>query len=257
MDIDDFMDINKPVKRIVLTTNQLQMEQTFKDTTITVKEHQGDGYAIELKEEQEKKMRRMFMNQNLGGAASTISDVDFDESFEESKANLTQELLKKYKSTKPSSNLPVHQYEDEILETIKNNPVVIIKGETGSGKSTQVPQMILDDSFSSQTYCNILVTQPRRIAAISLATHVSRERGCMLGSLVGYQIGLEKDVTEDTRLLYCTTGVALQKLVKMKSMSSFTHIILDEGKFCKFFFHLRFIITFTYIYPFFSDLFST
>lgn len=92
----------------------------------------------------------------------------------------------------------------------------------------QVPQYILDDAYRRREYCKIVVTQPRRIAAISIANRVSHERKWEEGTVVGYQVGLHAHHNEDTRLLYCTTGVLLQKLIKEKTLKSYTHIILDE-----------------------------
>lgn len=124
--------------------------------------------------------------------------------------------------------LPIEEYRDEIVRVIEANPVTLIQGETGSGKSTQVAQYILNHYASSLRHCNIVCTQPRRIAATSIAKYVSHNRGWELGSLVGYQIGMDKMVSEDTRLTFVTTGVLLEKLVNMKNMNQFTHIILDE-----------------------------
>lgn len=106
--------------------------------------------------------------------------------------------------------------------------IVFILGSTGSGKTTQVPQYILDYYHQRREYCNILVTQPRRIAAMSVAKRVSDERKWPLGTLVGYQVGRERKVTEDTRITYMTTGVLLQKLIKNKNLNEYTHVILDE-----------------------------
>lgn len=89
--------------------------------------------------------------------------------------------------------------------------------------------MILDDCRKQNKRCNIIVTQPRRLAARSIAERVSRERMWNLGQLVGYQIALDRQFTsEDTRILFCTTGLLLEKLIKSKTMSNYTHIILDE-----------------------------
>lgn len=74
------------------------------------------------------------------------------------------------------------------MSLIKTNRVVIIEGPTGCGKSTQVPQFILDDCKENNEYCNIVVTQPRRIAAISLARRVCDERGWTVGDVCGYQV---------------------------------------------------------------------
>lgn len=105
----------------------------------------------------------------------------------------------------------------------------MVTGVTGCGKSTQVPQYILDDCMNRKKFCNIVVTQPRRIAAISVSKHVNKERGWKNGLLVGYQVGRKKDFDpKTTKILYCTTGILLQKIIKAKSLSEFTHIILDE-----------------------------
>uniref|UniRef100_A0A1B0AZQ3 Probable ATP-dependent RNA helicase spindle-E n=1 Tax=Glossina palpalis gambiensis TaxID=67801 RepID=A0A1B0AZQ3_9MUSC len=127
-----------------------------------------------------------------------------------------------------NKSLPIHDYKDEIVANIKQNPVTILEGDIGCGKTTQVPQYIIDDAYSRREYCKIVCTQPRKIAAISLANRICVERNWPQGSLVAYQIGLNSNVSEDTRLLFCTTGVLLQQLVHEKSLKRYTHIILDE-----------------------------
>uniref|UniRef100_A0A8B9JYT9 ATP-dependent RNA helicase TDRD9 n=1 Tax=Astyanax mexicanus TaxID=7994 RepID=A0A8B9JYT9_ASTMX len=124
--------------------------------------------------------------------------------------------------------LPITKNRQELISLIENNSVVIIRGATGSGKTTQLPQFILDYYNEKNACCNLVVTQPRKIGASSIARWVARERKCTLGSLVGYQVGLEKMATEHTRLIYMTTGVLLQKLVSAKSLTEFTHIFIDE-----------------------------
>ncbi|XP_010877141.1 ATP-dependent RNA helicase TDRD9 isoform X2 [Esox lucius] len=125
-------------------------------------------------------------------------------------------------------SLPITKNRQELISLIENNSVVIIRGATGSGKTTQLPQFILDYYNEKDAPCNLVVTQPRKIAASSIARWVARERKCTLGSLVGYQVGLEKMATEHTRLIYMTTGVLLQKLVAAKSLTEFSHIFIDE-----------------------------
>nr|XP_008539220.1 PREDICTED: putative ATP-dependent RNA helicase TDRD9 isoform X2 [Equus przewalskii] len=116
----------------------------------------------------------------------------------------------------------------QVISLIESNSVVIIHGATGSGKSTQLPQYILDHYIQRSAYCNIVVTQPRKIGASSIARWISRERAWALGGLVGYQVGLEKIATGDTKLIYMTAGVLLQKLVSAKSLMEFTHVFIDE-----------------------------
>ena len=76
------------------------------------------------------------------------------------------------------------------METISNNRVTVIEGETGCGKTTQVPQFILDDCYEKDQYCNIIITQPRRIAAITIAKRVTLERRWPDKSICGYQVPL-------------------------------------------------------------------
>uniref|UniRef100_A0A452VL87 ATP-dependent RNA helicase TDRD9 n=1 Tax=Ursus maritimus TaxID=29073 RepID=A0A452VL87_URSMA len=125
-------------------------------------------------------------------------------------------------------DLPINRCKEEVISLIESNSVVIIHGATGSGKSTQLPQYILDHYIQRSAYCNIVVTQPRKIGASSIARWISKERAWMLGGLVGYQVGLEKIATEDTKLIYMTTGVLLQKIVSAKSLMEFTHVFIDE-----------------------------
>ncbi|KAM7375860.1 hypothetical protein PAMP_005626 [Pampus punctatissimus] len=125
-------------------------------------------------------------------------------------------------------NLPITKNRQELISLIENNSVVIIRGATGSGKTTQLPQYILDHYNEKNAACNIVVTQPRKIGATSISRWVATQRKCSLGSLVGYQVGLEKMATEHTRLIYMTTGVLLQKLVSSKCLTEYSHIFVDE-----------------------------
>ena len=84
--------------------------------------------------------------------------------------------------------LKIDDKKTAILELLKKENAIIVKGFTGCGKTTQVPQFILDECYQSKTPCNIVVTQPRRIAAISIAKRVCDERNWKLGTVVGYQV---------------------------------------------------------------------
>uniref|UniRef100_A0A804K786 Helicase ATP-binding domain-containing protein n=2 Tax=Musa acuminata subsp. malaccensis TaxID=214687 RepID=A0A804K786_MUSAM len=131
-------------------------------------------------------------------------------------------------------SLPISKLKSNILQLLVENDVIVVCGETGCGKTTQVPQFILDDMIQSGLggYCNIVCTQPRRLAAISVAERVSDER-CEPspgsdGSLVGYQVRLDVARNEKTKLLFCTTGILLRKLAVNKDLAGITHVIVDE-----------------------------
>lgn len=125
-------------------------------------------------------------------------------------------------------HLPVTERREEIIRTIESNQVTIIQGATGSGKSTLVPQYILEHYAHHKKHCNIVCTQPRRIATRSIARYIAEKRTWQLGTLVGYHIYNDKVTSEDTRLTFVTTGVLLEKLIGMKNMNEYTHVILDE-----------------------------
>ncbi|XP_071690498.1 DExH-box ATP-dependent RNA helicase DExH1 [Rutidosis leptorrhynchoides] len=126
--------------------------------------------------------------------------------------------------------LPAHKMQSEFLKAVASNQVLVVSGETGCGKTTQLPQFILENEISSLrgSDCNIICTQPRRISAISVAARISNERGENLGETVGYQIRLESKRSEQTRLLFCTTGVLLRKLVQDPSLTGISHLLVDE-----------------------------
>lgn len=88
----------------------------------------------------------------------------------------------------PAARLPIENHKEEILRTVHKNNVVVLRGPTGTGKTTKVPQFILDYYRERGLYCNIVVAQPRRIAASSNARRVCQERGWVCGSIVGYQV---------------------------------------------------------------------
>jgi hypothetical protein len=95
----------------------------------------------------------------------------------------------------------------QILSAIDGGQVVIVAGETGCGKTTQVPQMILDASTAAGRTCRVLCSQPRRISAVSVASRVAAERGEGVGRTVGFSIRLESSASKDTAILFVTTGV--------------------------------------------------
>ncbi|XP_040257736.1 DExH-box ATP-dependent RNA helicase DExH1 isoform X3 [Aegilops tauschii subsp. strangulata] len=126
--------------------------------------------------------------------------------------------------------LPAFKAREEFLKAVAANQVLVISGETGCGKTTQLPQFILEEEIDNLrgADCSIICTQPRRISAISVAARVGSERGEELGETVGYQIRLESKRSTQTRLLFCTTGVLLRKLVQEPDLVGVSHLLVDE-----------------------------
>nr|XP_033502302.1 3'-5' RNA helicase YTHDC2 isoform X2 [Epinephelus lanceolatus] len=126
-------------------------------------------------------------------------------------------------------SLPVHERQEEIIQLIRENRVVLVEGETGSGKTTQIPQFLLDECSRTGEPCRIFCTQPRRLAAIAVAERVAAERGESVGQTVGYHIRLESRVSPKTLLTFCTSGVFLRTLMAGdSSLTTVTHVIVDE-----------------------------
>ena len=131
------------------------------------------------------------------------------------------------------AELPLNQYKAQVLELISQNPYSIIVGATGSGKTTQVPQIILEDATMNGRggACNIICTQPRRIAATSVAQRVAEERAEYLQQCVGYHVRFQaKPPRFGGSIKYCTTGILLQQLQHGPDeiMDSTSHIVIDE-----------------------------
>lgn len=171
--------------------------------------------------------------ESLGGTETDFDDDDDGKSSVRTKKMPRIEpdangVYDRYHFNYVEPNLPIVGARTEILRTIDAHPVTVLQGNTGCGKSTQLPQFILDQAQQRREHCNIVVTQPRRIAARSIASRVCAERKWECGTLVGYQVGLSCISSEDTRLLFCTTGVLLEKLVRSRTLAAYTHIVLDE-----------------------------
>ena len=117
------------------------------------------------------------------------------------------------------TTLPITAYRDQIVEAVKNNPVTVITAETGAGKSTQVPQYLLDAGY------NLVVTQPRRLAARTVAERVAEEMGEEIGLTIGYRTAVDRQDSPATRCLFATDGLALVRELMGQNRGV---LVLDE-----------------------------
>lgn len=125
-------------------------------------------------------------------------------------------------------SLPVFAYREELLQAVEDYQTIIIVGETGSGKTTQIPQYLVEAGFTKDGK-KIGCTQPRRVAAMSVAARVSEEMNTKLGHEVGYSIRFEDCTSEKTIIKYMTDGMLLREFLNEPDLSSYNVLIIDEA----------------------------
>ncbi|KAG6991129.1 pre-mRNA-splicing factor ATP-dependent RNA helicase-like protein cdc28 [Physcia stellaris] len=125
-------------------------------------------------------------------------------------------------------SLPIFQYRDDLITAINEYQVLIIVGETGSGKTTQIPQYLHEAGYTKDDFI-VGCTQPRRVAAMSVAARVAEEMGVKLGNEVGYSIRFEDNTTDKTVLKYMTDGMLLREFMSDPLLSRYSCLLLDEA----------------------------
>lgn len=135
---------------------------------------------------------------------------------------------KRRKLLEQRKSLPIASVEKRLLEEVRKNDTLIIVGETGSGKTTQLPQYLLSGGFCRDGGI-IGITQPRRVAAVSVAKRVAEESGVSIGQKVGYSIRFEDMTSSATRIKYMTDGLLLREALFDPSLSGYSVIIVDEA----------------------------
>ncbi|XP_019256157.1 PREDICTED: pre-mRNA-splicing factor ATP-dependent RNA helicase DEAH1-like isoform X3 [Nicotiana attenuata] len=159
--------------------------------------------------------------------AAVMDGVNVDqespaESIEKSMAKSAFEKLQEDRKT-----LPIYPYRDDLLQAVNDHQVLVIVGETGSGKTTQIPQYLHEAGYTKRG--KIGCTQPRRVAAMSVSARVSQEMGVKLGHEVGYSIRFEDCTSEKTLLKYMTDGMLLREFLGEPDLASYSVIMVDEA----------------------------
>ena len=130
--------------------------------------------------------------------------------------------------------LPVYEHKDDLLQAIKENQIIIVQGETGCGKTTQIPQYLHEAGYTKTELRHgevkiVGCTQPRRVAAMSVAARVSQEVGTKLGHSVGYSIRFEDCTSDGTVIKYMTDGMLLREILDDPTLSKYSVMIVDEA----------------------------
>jgi ATP-dependent helicase HrpA len=127
----------------------------------------------------------------------------------------------------PSFSLPVYQQKTRILDALICNRVIVVESPTGSGKTTQIPQILLEAGFASNSV--IGVTQPRRIAAVSVAEFIAGQRGTSIPETIGFKMRFEDRTDSRTRIKIMTDGILLQEIKADYALSRYSLIMVDEA----------------------------
>lgn len=154
-------------------------------------------------------------------------DQKFAEHMMKDDDNSKSDFSKKKSILEQRRFLPAFAVRQELLNVIRENSVVIIVGETGSGKTTQLTQYLHEDGYSN--FGMIGCTQPRRVAAMSVAKRVSDEMGTKLGDEVGYAIRFEDCTSEKTVIKYMTDGILLRESLREPDLDNYSVVIMDEA----------------------------
>ncbi|OJJ51201.1 hypothetical protein ASPZODRAFT_56516 [Penicilliopsis zonata CBS 506.65] len=217
----DWLEVNLP--------NIIDNPGKLRDISIISTTSPGEGAVTTLPTRSHRKHAK-----KIDLKAGTSQGRAFREAWEAKReSEAQQEMIRKRQS------LPAWKTQDAIIQAVNNHQVTIVSGETGSGKSTQSVQFILDDMIKRDfgAVANIICTQPRRISALGLADRVSDERCSTVGDEVGYIIrGDSKVKTGVTKITFVTTGVLLRRMQSgsdpdgniASSLSDITHVVVDE-----------------------------
>lgn len=147
------------------------------------------------------------------------------------KSNPKVAKIPKLSIAQQRKKLPIYSMREELVSAVKDNQFLVIVGETGSGKTTQIVQYMYEEGLTNCESGEKIIgcTQPRRVAAVSVAARVAEEMGCKVGQKVGYTIRFEDKTTEDTRLKYMTDGILQREALMDPAMSKYSLIMLDEA----------------------------
>lgn len=162
----------------------------------------------------------------IGEMPATLHDHVKAKALQQSFAS--QRELQRAKLLETRRSLPMFAYRDEFLKALEEFPVLVVVGETGSGKTTQLPQYLFESGYCKDGK-KIGCTQPRRVAAMSVAKRVADEMDCRLGAEVGYAIRFEDCTSDETVVKYMTDGMLLREFMMEPDLASYSAVIIDEA----------------------------
>ncbi|KAI1344877.1 P-loop containing nucleoside triphosphate hydrolase protein [Xylariaceae sp. FL0016] len=196
-----------------------QIQKTKAQINRAEREYEGD-YAPVLDPEQ-------YIQWNLGTQlAGEGKQLTKEQRALEAQIDAAEKQALSIQETRKS--LPVYQYRNDFIQAVEEHQVIVLVGETGSGKTTQLPQYLHEAGYTKDGL-KVGCTQPRRVAAMSVAARVADEMGVKVGNEVGYSVRFENSTSDKTVLQYMTDGMLLREFMTEPDLSSYSAIMIDEA----------------------------
>lgn len=215
-----------PVK--IIKNPEGSLSRAAKEGSNFVKEFR-EKKILEQKEAEKKERQKKLLE--LDPMAKSKTDIEAEintPSWTKSQARATYGKRTTLSIKDQRESLPVFAMRSDIVQAVRDNQFLVIVGETGSGKTTQIVQYLAEEGLNKGGKL-IGCTQPRRVAAVSVATRVAEEVGCKVGQEVGYFIRFEDVTSPDTVIKYMTDGMLQREALTDPSMSKYSVIMLDEA----------------------------
>jgi len=209
-----------------LTAEEAELEEfMFENQIDFVSDQLLNNKLAKSKKQRTKKKEKGGEQERLSSTEESSEDEGQDEEQWLAQARAPMTEFEKLQAGR--KRLPVFRYREEILAAIKDHQVLVLSAETGSGKTTQIPQYLHEVGYTQAGM--IACTQPRRVAAMSVAARVSQEMGTKIGQEVGYSIRFENCTSEKTVIKYMTDGMLLREFLTEPDMASYSVVIIDEA----------------------------
>ncbi|KAI0913999.1 P-loop containing nucleoside triphosphate hydrolase protein [Ustulina deusta] len=209
-------------EKFVTEHDEWEREQTQKaKAQINRAEREDEGdYAPVLDPEQ-------YIQWNLGSTlAGEGKQLTQEQRFLEAQIEAAEKRALSIQETRKS--LPIYKYRDEFIAAIEQYQILVLVGETGSGKTTQLPQYLHEAGYTKDGL-KVGCTQPRRVAAMSVAARVAEEMGVKVGNEVGYSIRFEDNTSDKTILKYMTDGMLLREFMTEPDLAGYSALMIDEA----------------------------
>lgn len=222
-------EILKPLRPIDIHVDYDAIETMRRAVRDAKKANDGSGYDLrELEDASATSKKRSNASRQMSQQIITQKNQDLKDAWDQYQQNPALEELRRKRS-----ELPMVQHREDVMKLVNDNEVCVVVGATGSGKTTQLPQLILEEMTQAGQggTCNIICTQPRRIAAISVAQRVAVERNEALQESIGYSVRFDSRMPKfGGSVNYCTTGILLRQLQDSQAatLDGISHIIIDE-----------------------------